>query len=326
MARNGYGKQILQGERLVAVDVGAARGLLPHWRSLSNLAHLYLFEPDRDAHTGIRANLGSAMNGGMVHLLGIALSGTGGARTLHVLHTQSGSSLLPLEVPQALDYVQNSHVFPINEVTVQTRTLRDVMDEQKEPRVDMIKLDTQGTELEILEGLDLTRRQLLLSVELEIGMLGHYRDQATFSQVHAFMEDHGLEIFDLTPKRYHLVRNQEVNYSKVFRTFRSVPGVAPRLIEVDAVFFRRPESLLKEHDVGGVRKLITAYCVYGFFSQAYQLAEHAQERGIFDISEKTRITASVVDWQQGVYRKRVVYDVAGQLLHKISNRFLFGRA
>ena len=64
------------------------------------------------------------------------------------------------------------------------------------PRPDMLKLDTQGTELEILKGSEDCLRTTCL-VEVEVEFLHIYKGQALFEDVLAFMRSHGFDLLYL---------------------------------------------------------------------------------------------------------------------------------
>jgi len=313
------GSAILAGVPFVALDVGAARGLLPHWREVARFARLFMIEPDVAAHPGIQATL-EVERARDARILGVALSETGGTQVLYLHAARSGSSLLPLRLPEALDYCDARHLFPVTEQTIDTRTLRDVMDECGEDYIDIIKLDTQGTELSILNGLDPERRSRLLAVELEIGMPGAYKGQATLSAIDAALTRESLELFDVIPKRAPLLKpNGGGTYHADLGTYRNAPTLAPRLFEIDACYFKKPAWAL-ERGATVVRKLIVAYAVYGFFAHAYRLAERAHGNGSFSADEVSTVKSELRRWHRMVAIRRAPVDVAEKVLEKIGRR------
>jgi hypothetical protein len=80
-----------------------------------------------------------------------------------------------------------------------------------------LKLDTQGTELRILEGATDVLPQIP-AVQMEISFATIYDDAPDFYQMFQFMADSGYELSGLFPNNY---------------------GHFPRLLEMDAVFVRR---------------------------------------------------------------------------------------
>jgi FkbM family methyltransferase len=69
-------------------------------------------------------------------------------------------------------------------------------------RVDFLELDTQGSELEILQGAGRFLSTTVLGLRVEVEFSQMYRAQPLFSDVDAFIRMHGFMLFDLTRHRY----------------------------------------------------------------------------------------------------------------------------
>lgn len=310
---------VLDGRDLVALDVGAARGLLPHWEPLASFASLVLVEPDVTAVPLIRERL-EALGSKHFHILPYGLSDTGGTKTLHQIAFRTSSSLLPLNLPQALDYSHREWIFPQSEIQIETRVLGEVLDEHVIPRVDMIKLDTQGTELAILSGLG-SRSDSLLSLEIEVGISENYVGQAKLADVLSFAERHGLELIDLTPKRATMVHDGNPGfYEELFGTYRRSPSLGVRLVEIDALFMRKHGLVLADRDPAQVRRLIAVLGLHGKFAQAHRLAELASNEGILTVTEFESIATALVACHRQAFVRRVAVDVAEKVVQKFGAR------
>lgn len=321
MAINEHARALLGPTHLVAVDCGAARGLLPHWRNLANVAQLYLVEPDPEARPGIELALRRDGVTSKVEIIQEALSGTGGPRTLYVPPARSSASLLETRMEVALEYGDRANLVPMREVTIETRTLGAVLDERSVAAVDMIKLDVQGVELEVLKSMGAQRSSKLFSVELEVGMHDAVVGQPPLAAVQSFMDDNGLELFDLVPKHTHLNRDGASNYyhREVFGTYPNAPTIAGRLWEVDATYFRRSDLAI-QGGADDVRKLCFAYCVYGFFAHAHRLAERARAASVIDRGEESRIQREVVAWHRRLHLRAAPANVLGRVVRKLSEK------
>lgn len=325
MPVNQHAADIIADSGCVAIDCGAARGLLPHWRNLLGSASLYLFEPDDSAHSGIHANLAKYgyREGAQpaVSVIGTALSKTGGPRTLHVPKAHTGASLYEMNLDVALEYTDRDELLPMTDVSIETSTLASVLDARGVSRVDMMKLDTQGAELEIMQGLDPSRMRGVVSVELEIAMHRATVGQPTFSDVSSFLESNDMEIFDIVPKRAHLhLAGRGVYHRSVFHTYPNAPTVAPRLWEVDVVYFKRHDVLLAERSSDGVRRLCLAYCVYGYFAHAHRLLGLAKEADVLSAMDCERLQGSVVQWHARLHRMAAPMNVVERVAHKLADR------
>jgi|LNFM01.1.fsa_nt_gb FkbM family methyltransferase len=325
MSLNTHAATILGDAGCIAVDCGAARGLLPHWRNLLGIAALYLFEPDESAHPEIFRSLEAHgyqhARGRSVEVIGKALSARGGPRVLHVTNVPTGSSLFDLDLEFALEYADRDYLLPIRDVSIETHTLAAALPRDRIARVDMMKLDTQGAELEILQGLDDERMGNVLSIELEIAMHRATRGQPTFADVQAFMDARDMELFDLVPKRTHLKSCDGGDYHRaVFGTYANAPTIAPRLWEVDAMYFKKAEVVLAKRDEAAVRRLCLAYCTYGFFAHAHKLLDRATSAAMIDAAGRDRLQSAIVEWHRRLHWTTAPLNVVERAIYKLVDR------
>ncbi len=290
---------LLGNQSLVAVDVGAANGLLPHWESLDGVATIYQVEPRSDACDVLTAQNARRRRPDLYHVVKAALSRHGGAATLYVSNAPTGTSLIksnPASSTDCGDYVDLTYLFPITEQQVETETLAALMDRSGEARVDLIKLDVQGAELPILQGLDVRRTEDLLGAELEIGTHDFYPKDVGFEAAVRFMHDIGLELFDVRVARVHRPFQNDHSYyqRRIFSVYENSPTISARIWEFDAVFFRRKSLLIAENDVAKLRRMILVYCTYNFYSEAYSLVEKAQTAWIFAAEEAADLKRQIV--------------------------------
>lgn len=289
-------RDVLGGEVLHVADVGAAQGIPAHLRVLERSAQWYLFEPHPESADALERALGG---GSQVRVIRSALSARGGTRTLYLTNAPTGSSLLRPGSEYGLAYSTPEYFFPCREAKVETRSIAAALDAAQTARLDFIKLDVQGAELEVLSGFDAPRLAQLLGVETEIGMLGAYHEQPGYGAVARFLDDAGLEPFDLKPVRTHRPLNGDYgHYMRRLSAASDSPTVAQRIWEVDAVFFRRPGPLLDRKDRGALRRLIALYCTYGFFGEALALADRSAAVGAFDTAEASAVIRALSDWHE----------------------------
>jgi FkbM family methyltransferase len=291
---------ILDKDRLIAVDVGAANGLLPHWEMLDGIATIFQIEPRADACRELEQANKCRCRPDLYRVVETALSQSGGMATLYVSNAPTGSSLFrtdPGASPDCGDYVDQSYLYPITEHPIATETLTATMDRHGEPQLDLIKLDVQGSELPILRGIDAGRMDSLLGVELEIGLHDFYPEDVGFGSVLRFMEEHGLELFDVRVARVHRPRGSDHGYyqRRIFSVYDNAPTVSARVWEFDAVFFRRQSTLIALRDPKTLRRMVIVYCTYNFFSEAYALIEKAEAAAIFAAGEAGGLKQLVAD-------------------------------
>lgn len=306
-------RALLGEQPLVAVDVGAANGLLPHWESLDGLAEIVQVEPRADACAELEADNARRADPGRFHVVRTGLSEQGGQCILYVSNAPTGSSLLrldPAASPDCRDYVDLTYLYPIIEERIETHTLAEVMDRLDLTQLDLIKLDVQGSEIAIVRGLDSTRRAHLLAAELELGLHDLYPREAGFDLAREYMESLGMELFDVRVARVHRPYGNDHAYyqRQVFGVHANSPTISARIWEFDAVFFRRKSLLLSEGDPLAVRRMMLAYCTYNFYSEAYSLAEKAQAAGLFSQSDTGAICAAIVELHRRRMRREWLAD------------------
>jgi FkbM family methyltransferase len=127
------------------------------------------------------------------------------------------------------------------------------------PMPDMIKLDTQGTELEILQGAVECLKTCSL-VEVEVEFFPMYEGQPLFHDVTCFMNQHGFQLLYL---------------NRVFSQQRGYQGFAKgQLTFGDAVFAKR-EDALHHFDAARLRRLSTLLINYGHLDIVHNLVNTA---------------------------------------------------
>jgi FkbM family methyltransferase len=294
-------KAILNGQDLIVVDVGAANGLPWHLRVLERVATVCYFEPGPEAAEDIRQD---ARRRGIpnVHVFEVALAGTEGERTLYVTNIPTGTSLLKPGSAFATEFGNPAYFHPIREVPIHTRRMMDVLAEAGISRVDTVKLDVQGAELEVLQGLGAWLADETLAVELEIGFPGAYIDQPGFADVDKFMAAANFDLFDLRLASHHrhFKGNWDYYWRDVFQVPRESTSLTKRITEADGIFFRKIDILLARRDENLIRRQIVLMCTYGFFIEALDLIDRAESTGILDDARAQACRKGVMDWHGAI--------------------------
>ena len=76
------------------------------------------------------------------------------------------------------------------------------MNQAKLDRIDWLKLDTQGTDLDLLKSLAAAQINQLLAVDIEPGVTAFYHDENRFSETHEFMLSRGFWLADLSQQKF----------------------------------------------------------------------------------------------------------------------------
>jgi FkbM family methyltransferase len=300
-------RAMLAGESMVGVDVGSAEGMQPHWRAYEGVVDFYCFEPHEASFRRLTEAFAAHPERKKFHVLPVGLSGTGGERTLHMLNSPTGSSLYPIDTGSEFVSPEDAYIYPLREAAIATRRLDEVLAEQNVPHVDVIKLDVQGAELEILEGLGAERRAGLVLAELEINISGgisrnlsFYRGAPTWMQIEALLAQDDMRLLDISVARAYRGRQGDADWyqRRVFDVYQNSPTLSAHAWETDAVYVKDWRVLVRNKDAAGIRKLAVALCGYRFFSEAYFVAEKAEESRIFTAEAAAGLKANILEWHR----------------------------
>jgi FkbM family methyltransferase len=247
----------------VCVDVGAAH--YPHGKWLTFLnapqTQWLAVEPNEE-------NIPYVKSWGwrcQINICTTGLSQEGGTQTLYVTNVDTGSSLLPPEIPPAMQHrVHNlDYFFPVKERQIDTITLGQAISRLSTTAPVFVKLDTQGTELSILRGAQaLFDHKRIVGVEMESTMLAQplMKGSGKFWEACEYLESQGFELLHVKP--IHAPSPSGRTRSQQY-TF---------LNECDAVFALRGDvaaALPPEHRTG----LLAFYLTNLFYEEALSLIQ-----------------------------------------------------
>ncbi len=276
-------QKILGSERYVGLDIGAAVEIPWHWSEMIKFGFIYAVEPHKVSADLLREKYKNAN----YVVIQEALSADGGVKKLYMTNVPTGSSLL--EPNLDYQYADPAYFVPWQTEEIETKTAEDVMQEYGIADIDSVKIDTQGTELEILSGFGDGYLNGLLSVEFEAGVPGAYKNQTEFFKTHEFMTGYDFELFDLKPARGNIYLRDGIQYGRPHT-------VSSKIEEVDVLYFKKLDFVLSCKNKSKLIKLIVAYCVYSFFDEAYLAVDKGVEAGLLDSFEQNRFRQAIIEW------------------------------
>jgi FkbM family methyltransferase len=208
----------------VVFDVGANVGeTVAIYRALFPSARIHAFEPLPKAY---RQLVVAAHAAGNTQVNQLALHDAKGVRKF--LSNRGGANQTSSFLPPAQDvhHAFPAHVFQLDKVIdVKVSTLDDYCSEHSVEHIDVLKLDTQGTELDILRGAQkLIDRRAITLMYIEISFAPLYANSPLYHRVASFLEDNGYDLF---------------------RIYAQSHGTAGRHVGGDAIFAER--AVLKKY-------------------------------------------------------------------------------
>jgi len=169
------------------IDVGARGGIHKRWDAFHALMDVLAFEPDPEEC----ASLNSRRHPYSIRFLPVALGAQDGEQaTLFVAKEPGCSSLLRPNMELCSRYPFGEAMKTVGERSITITRLDTACGDF---RPDVMKVDTQGTELDVLRGAG-RLLDTVLAVELEVEFVPQYVGQALFSDVDPFMRHEGFAL------------------------------------------------------------------------------------------------------------------------------------
>ena len=243
------------------IDVGAAGGVnRRYWKNFRNLT-VVGFEPDEREFSKLQQSEGQRW-------YQIALNSSDGVFDLNVTRHQTNTSLLEPNIELIKQLSLDVRDFDIiRKVPLRCQTLdRVCADHGIVPHV--VKLDTQGTELDILKGAEACLRRSTFAIEAEVEFLPLYKKQPLFTDVHEYVSGFGFQLMGfLNPVR---IRGRECGDGR---------GASSHLLSSDALYFKSLSRMAEDLAQGDSTSLTAAIAVsvaYGYDGYARELCHIAR--------------------------------------------------
>lgn len=258
--------------RVYAIDAGAHGGLSGHWRRFERWLDVDSFEPDRAECERLN---GGAPSNLRWHPRGLAR--TSGSHKLYILNRPTGSSLYPPNEPFIGRFSDKSYHGLREVVDVDCTSLDDFLQGHGSPH--LLKLDTQGSELDILQGMSDAHWPSVLAAEIEVEFLPLYANQPLFPDVHRFMLEKGFELFDLrTHRAYRQHQGEDEHFLHRYWAFESArEHVTAQLVAGDALYLR-PLASLTTRD--GLLRFVLVTMIYHCYEMSLLALERLENEGL----------------------------------------------
>ena len=206
--------------KLNYLDVGAANFVLPQeWTYFENKLQPILFEPD------IRSFEKLDKEKLIVH--NIALGKKRESKLLNLTRKPACSSIFLPNFKFLNSFPDSERWDVLDKVIIEVIPLDEL-----NINAHFIKIDTQGSELEILKGAKQTL-QSVLGLEIEVSFLEIYKNQPLFEDLRNFLYNHGFEFYD---------------FVNLYRYNRKELNRTGQLAFADALFLRNPKSILDNYN------------------------------------------------------------------------------
>jgi FkbM family methyltransferase len=257
-------KKYLQGQNIILFDVGAKGGITDLIK-LAPVTTVYAFEPNPEEHKKL-LTLKHPYHA--CNFYNLALGEKTGVTNFRIANKPSYSSVLEFDQAQFKQHLAlmplydqwtkdfTTHkAFPVSIDTIDHFCIANNISE-----INFLKLDTQGSELQILRSSNSILQHVHV-IKCEVTFTPVYKEQAFFSEIDIFLKQHEFEFVDC--RFYPEVVNPPKSLQKKNRIYDK-----PRFATGgDAIYMKNPSRI----DSSAQYKMAIALASMGYLSEAYVL-------------------------------------------------------
>ncbi len=250
------------------VDVGARGGLNSNWAEARRHLKVLAFEPEKQEFDKLSERAPDEERSTLV--VNVALHASQQPLRLNVARNRGLSSIFTPNRAFLDSFPDASRFDTVDVAEVPADTLDNVISARGIRDVDFIKVDTQGSELLVLQGAAGALASMMVGVEVEAEFAPIYEGQPLFAELDSFMRGLGYVLFDLRPCYWKRTAG------------RGIGGPRGQIIWADALYLKGMPALHAaiaalpaELRHSKMLKAISVCLLYGYYDYALELTRHS---------------------------------------------------
>jgi FkbM family methyltransferase len=264
------------------VDIGGRDSAFYPLLTLAPFAHYVSCEPDAGEAARLKEALPREAPWRGVTVIEEAIATRRGLSSLHLTRAAGMSSLLPPDGAVAGRTHMAGKFAVVSVSEVPTIPLDDAARRYAFEDATFLKLDTQGSELDILQSGDRLVRESLVGVHTELWFQPFYTGQPLFADVDAHLRARGFSLFTLSRTALRRAGYRPALYSK-------------RMVAwAHCLYMREPATLLQASDpLRQLSRLLAVALAFQQFDVAFEVVGLLGSRDLVPSDEVTRLDADV---------------------------------
>jgi FkbM family methyltransferase len=189
-----------QKDEVVIFDVGAHHGQTAlKYNSLFKNCQIYAFEPFIDSFNILKDKVSIYEN---VKAFNLALSKDIGQVPFNLNSSSGTNSILPTSAEAAITWDKNK-LETAETILVNSTTLDDFITKKNISQIDILKLDTQGSEYLVIEGAkECIKKGKIKLIYMEIILMPTYVGQKHFDEILFLLRTNNFKLFDIYNNNY----------------------------------------------------------------------------------------------------------------------------
>jgi FkbM family methyltransferase len=294
-------KTISENHSFSLVDVGSMGGIESEWEELGDQIRVIGFEPDKRQFAKLQST------DRLLYLNNIVSSKSESIR--FNVSREPGKSSIFEPNREFLDEFPNADRYDTVDTVEFGADLVDSLDNILEKNeiddVDFLKIDTQGSELAVLQGSEKCIDDSLLGLKVEVEFVEIYKKQPLFHDVDQFLRGRAFNLIDI--RRAFWKRNFFADYNG-----------RGQLIFGDALYFKDIHSFLDSIEgrspdfiESKIYKFIIVALRYGMLDYAFSILLRAQERSLIARDQALLVRSAISNDRLLSRGKRLVRGFRG---------------
>jgi FkbM family methyltransferase len=289
---------LLDRAALGFVDIGGRGAGFKNLFMLAPYAHYFVCEPESAEASRLREILPTEGRWRAVTVFGDAIASRRGEAALYITRRPGMSSLLQCDAEVTAPFF-NLDRYDVERIeTVSTIPLDEAAERHGFTDACFVKLDTQGTELDIMRSGDRLVSGPALGVWVEANMRPFYKGQSLFADLDAHLRSRGFSLFMMNRTGLRRAGYRSDIYSKRVVTW------------AHCLYLREPSTLLRRGDEAARRdlpRLLALALAFQYFDLTFEIIQACASVGVLPAQEQAELLHEMERLSQHI-TKRVLRD------------------